>query len=713
RWSVLDLVIGKFHFAEDRLGQRLLVRDEDEIAGVDPDLQPHREERRAADRFLTFVRAAARGEEPAADYVVPRAELKESPARRLTSTSLQPRPDIAPYSANSYTMTISGSQGSRWTTFPNPVSFYMGTTQEPGAPGGGSTAIQVAVNSWDNDCASNVNYVYAGADDGTHTQGLHAADGRNTVLFERDLSAWGVPPFTCSSSGYSGTLGLGGVTSASGSNTVSGETFVTTLEADVEMNRGLANCSLLFSNGDFNSAVTHEVGHTLGFRHSDQDRASSGSCSADPSLECSSSAIMTAFVTRGLNGALQAWDQHAVQAVYPGGTCGGCTLPTVSIAASASAITSGQSVTLSSSTTGGVTSYQWYIGSSGNTAQPIGGATGPTLVVNPTASTSYWLRVSNSCGSANSNTVSLTVTVSSGRKTPSDLNGDGRSDLVLRDTSTNAINLWLMNGTQPPVIRQLDRPPAGYVPVATGDIDGDGYADVLLRYTPSGMIYAYLMTANAALKSFVGIGPSIPSEIVVGTADFDHDGKDDILLDNPSNGEIAIWFMKGSGIASTKLLGGAASPWQAVAIGDLDGDGWPDVILQNSSTGQIVGWRTQNATIVATGSIGSPPPEVHVIAAGDVNGDGRADLLLQNVTNGWVTVLTMNGFSITSNRVVGTPGTSWVLKGRGDFNGDGVADIVTQNPSIGAVTVWLMSGGNIASISPAYGSGSSDVMVNR
>src|SRR5581483_8364179 len=67
---------------------------------------------------------------------------------------------------------------------PNPVSFYMGTTQEPGAPGGGSTAIQVAVNSWDNDCASNVNYVYAGADDGTHTQGLHAADGRNTVLFE-------------------------------------------------------------------------------------------------------------------------------------------------------------------------------------------------------------------------------------------------------------------------------------------------------------------------------------------------------------------------------------------------------------------------------------------------------------------------------------------------------------------------------------------------
>ncbi|MEA2336093.1 MAG: Matrixin, partial [Thermoanaerobaculia bacterium] len=335
RWSVLDLAVGKFTFADDRIGRKILVRDEDEVVGLDPDLQPHQEPRRKADDFLQFVREETRGVHSQIDYTVPVSELTEptlAPAAGFrfvpTAESLHPRALVAPYSANSYTMTISGSQGSRWNVFPSAVTFFMGTTQEAGAPGGGATAIQTAFASWNGDTGSNVNYVYGGVDDGTHTQGLHAPDGRNTVLFERDLSAWGAPPFTCSGNSYSGTLGIGGITSASGSNTVGSETFVTTGEADVEMNRGIANCTVLFNNGEFNSGVTHEIGHTLGFRHADQTRNSGAACTTDASLECSSHAIMTAVVTPGINAALQTWDIHAVQAVYPGSTGGGCTIPT-------------------------------------------------------------------------------------------------------------------------------------------------------------------------------------------------------------------------------------------------------------------------------------------------------------------------------------------------------------------------------------------------
>ena len=38
---------------------------------------------------------------------------------------------------------------------------------------------------------------------------------------------------------------------------------------------------------------------------------------SDASLECATSAIMKSFIPSGLNGALQSWDQHAVDAVYP------------------------------------------------------------------------------------------------------------------------------------------------------------------------------------------------------------------------------------------------------------------------------------------------------------------------------------------------------------------------------------------------------------
>jgi hypothetical protein len=147
-----------------------------------------------------------------------------------------------------------------------------------------------------------------------------AADGFNTVLWERNLVACtGVPAFTCNMSSYSGTLGIGGISATSGTHAgPNGEIFFTTTEGDVEMNQGIANCNLLFTNdGDWNGAVMHEIGHTLGFRHADQNRTSNGACAAP--LDCSSSAIMTATVTHGLNSMLATWDQNAAKAVYPAG----------------------------------------------------------------------------------------------------------------------------------------------------------------------------------------------------------------------------------------------------------------------------------------------------------------------------------------------------------------------------------------------------------
>src|SRR4029079_2309839 len=199
--------------------------------------------------------------------------------------------------------------------------------------------------------------------------------------------------------------------------------------------------------------------------------------------------------------------------------------------------------------------------------------------------TSYWLRVTNSCGSANSNTV--TINVSSGpppppRKTPSDFNGDKHSDLVLQSSVTRGITVWLMIGTQPGAGAQIDVPPSGWTPVTTGDVDADGIADIVIRHAATGTADAYLMLSNGVqVKSFIGVGISSTSEVVVGMADFDRNGTDDLLLQNTANGQVAIWYMRpGGGILTTALLGGAASPWRGVAIGDFERDGWTDAALR-------------------------------------------------------------------------------------------------------------------------------------
>ena len=396
RWSVGDLVLGKFRFTSDVGGRQLLVRDEEEVAGWDEDLRPHHEPRRSATEFLTFLRGATASE----DYVVSVEPLRE-PARILAPN--------ATFTATSYTMTISGTLGSRWNVFPSPVTFYASAAGEPGAPGNGVTAVQTALAAWTNDPNSNVNYVYGGTDY-THTQGLHGVDGVNTVLFEQDLSAWGITPFTCSPSGYSGTLGIGGITSASGQHTLNGETFVTTQEGDVMMNKGLANCTLLFSSGDFNSAVTHEVGHTLGFRHSDQTRDSSAACTTDPSLECSNQAIMKSFISTGLNAALQPWDQHAVDAVYPGAAS---SVPAAPIGVSATA-TSPTSIRIIWNPVPGATSYQIFRKVAGGGFVQIATSGTSSYIdsaVGANAAYLYKVRAVNAAGASADSNVDLATTV--------------------------------------------------------------------------------------------------------------------------------------------------------------------------------------------------------------------------------------------------------------------------------------------------------------
>ncbi len=70
----------------------------------------------------------------------------------------------------------------------------------------------------------------------------------------------------------------------------------------------------------------------------------------------------------------------------------------------------GTSKTFGVAATGGELTYQWYLGASGDTSQPIGGATSSTLATGAlTQSGQYWCRVSNSLGHADSATQTISV----------------------------------------------------------------------------------------------------------------------------------------------------------------------------------------------------------------------------------------------------------------------------------------------------------------
>ena len=90
---------------------------------------------------------------------------------------------------------------------------------------------------------------------------------------------------------------------------------------------------------------------------------------------------------------------------------GTSTAPTITTQPASQNINYGQTATLTVLATGTPPlSYQWYLGASGDTTNPVAGATNSSFTTPAlTATTSYWVQVSNAEGSANSQTATITV----------------------------------------------------------------------------------------------------------------------------------------------------------------------------------------------------------------------------------------------------------------------------------------------------------------
>lgn len=90
-------------------------------------------------------------------------------------------------------------------------------------------------------------------------------------------------------------------------------------------------------------------------------------------------------------------------------TYAACAGPTINTQPTSGSIRVGTSVQLSVAATGTSPTFQWFTGVSGNTASPIANATASSITLTPGATTSFWVRVSDQCGDADSSTVTVTV----------------------------------------------------------------------------------------------------------------------------------------------------------------------------------------------------------------------------------------------------------------------------------------------------------------
>jgi hypothetical protein len=608
-WTSYGMSMGKFCYLDTVTGAPALMRwvnGQREVLTWTPELTAHNEMPRDADAFLDYIRRVLKGRHvrPSRYSIDPGLVIKPL---REEATRLRTAINATGFAPSAYT------QGAfRWAGFDTggTVTFRV-SNRQPGYDDLG--AAQRALAAWTNEPNSNVRYSYGG----TSTAGF-VKDNQNTIVYN---SASDVP---------AGAIGYARWYS-SGTHPYKNETFNSNSEGDVVMRSGLS-----ITQTQFDEAVTHEVGHTLGFRHSEEG------------TPASSAGVMHATITGQFGATLGQWDIDAVTTVYEGpGTPPPpptCTVPSITVEPAGRTIVVGEAVTLTASIGGTSPSIQWYQGVSGNTSAAISGATGATITVSPSLTTSYWARATNSCGAANSNTATIGVMPAQIRNFyfRADFNGDGNADTLIRNTRTGEIGIWLMTGAT---------------------VTGSGVA------------------GNPGLNWRV-----------VGAGDFDGNGRSDILIQNNDNGDVGIWFMSGTTITSSGVAGRPGRGWAAHGAGDINGDGRADIIIRNLANGDIGAWLMSGVTQTGAAVFGRPGTSWIPIGMGDFNADGRSDMLIRNNTNGDVGVWLLNGLAVTQGAVIGTPGLSWMPMGTADMDANGRADVILQNSSNGDVIGWLMNG---------------------
>jgi hypothetical protein len=360
------MALGRFAF-ESRRNVEVLTRDE---RGVEMQDQTRALQPRDPGQFLTYVREAARGAQ--VDEYAPSAELP--PPSRLT-----PRTEAA----GDYAI-VGGPPGGpflpvRWEDCEtNCVIGYFWNGDQPGVANDAGS-IENAMSAWTGHSGSNVNLGLGG---NTTATNLTNFDGENSILLNNTSS----PDFGL----CNGSVACGGIW-GNGTHSFRSQTFYSAIGGDMLVRPGT------YSSVAFESIVAHELGHTIGLRHSNDGTPSSNS------------ALMRSIVPLG-GAVLQQWDKDAMSELYGEGVA--CVGPSNLVTSGGGTIFAGQTRTLSVTAQGTTPfTYQWYRGNSGDTSNPVGTNSSQFTTPPLTDTTTYWVKVSGCTPAVIVPSGNITITV--------------------------------------------------------------------------------------------------------------------------------------------------------------------------------------------------------------------------------------------------------------------------------------------------------------
>jgi hypothetical protein len=289
-----------------------------------------------------------------------------------------------------------------------------------------------------------------------------SAGNRHTMFLKTDGTLWGT------GANDSGQLGDGTTTNRTTpvrvpEGLLSGIATLTVVAVPVFTTQPLSRTVLAGTQVTFSATVQGLTATTFQWRKN--GLAISGVTGSSYSIAAASKADSGTYTVVATNGEGSTISSPAELVVNDPPT------PMISGAPSNVTIPNGERTQLKVTATGtGTLTYQWFQGQSGSTTNPVNGATGATFTTPAlTATTSYWVRVTDSNGGVtNGPTVTVTVSATSPLVVSQTVMGHG----YMAGGAVTVTNTITYTGTAPSRIDWATLLPAGWKYLGSGGSEG-------------------------------------------------------------------------------------------------------------------------------------------------------------------------------------------------------------------------------------------------
>jgi Calx-beta domain/FG-GAP-like repeat/Bacterial Ig domain len=285
-------------------------------------------------------------------------------------------------------------------------------------------------------------------------------------------------------------------------------------------------------------------------------------------------------------------------------------------------------------------------------------------------------------------------------KNTTDINGNGYSDIVLRNYRTGENVIWLMNEftIENGVIieRQKD---VNWVLAGVGDFTYEGKQDFLYHNIQTGQNEIWMMDGIKLERVLPLLSFKDTNWKITGVTDFNADRNTDIMWYNAASGESMIWYMDGAVVRQSISLPKVFTKTLEIAhVADLSGDGKKDIVWYDRATGATTVWvmgeKTAETAVILEAQADT---NIRIQGAGDFNNDGKLDIVVSNYITGENTVWYLDNIENTikiseKGKLPKSKNTSMRLEQITDFDNDGYLDFFYRDYYSGENEIWRMLG---------------------